>query len=1145
MLTGVRFCQLKEGDVLIDKNSSYKNKYGIFAAQTRINDLFSYANKVGFNVVYDTVRPTLSDVENTVNNNELSLIGYGENSNIWPLYNSSNNLDRISIYKQNLNSFPGDIICELELPERLTTANLNKYIEFTTILLSNPQFAWIKKWVIGSYPEELIGGLPKTDPYLYKQYVDNIKTILKSNISTSDIRIGGPGIYKSFLGLSSSYISNGYYANWVNDAIQYGLFDVLDFITFELKSEGIGQYDNLNSLIKDLRDIIGTSKQIYCTNFGSQLLLSEPKINDFLDQAYNNLIVSLKLIKNNINPILNDMLDRVSNIELNPNYDHTKDGYGVLFQDLSIKPQYEVLKFIFNSIRDFDLYTDEIKLYDNIYAESVTLVDKNSENVSTIVWSNLYRLKKEANQVVIHPTPNTYYLLLSGEKNKIINPYAFNALNNFIIINQLLNKQLLNYKELENDILSKYIHTSNIKNSLLNSVPVRYNTESDDTNFYKILRAIAIEMADAEVQIERLKDNFYLESAHNNAIYQNFGSMVNLKKQPEWNNEKYRRLIQGVTKSLLNGPSKQSMEEAINLFVNYDNVYGDTIKIADVKIHELYNDDTLDPAIYNGINPQYLFVVEVNKNLDVNIDQQILNRDITYVVNVLKPAHTLSFLIVILTGEENYPEWYEKTHFDNVGNKIKFENLDTLEDFEINYANGEGITEGIYGWDHYSNSIFKTFNQTNINNSVIGKTPIAPSYFVNDKNFIELTQDNNKELIDMSIFDKNQLTGYDNYESRIRYGYYKDEDDNVEDGIRDGIVGLKHNNESDLIIEYDTSNTDYGNPDNGEYYKNYWMKNNKITSTNGTANTKNYNVVNTKGVINTDVQFEQMDAGDLPYNEINTRAYRIEDGIKTVFENMDTMSDVNLDIEDEYKYTANIFKFAPNKIISGDRLENTHRLPSNSNNLIIDKLINSHKFAPLGVDLKVKDGIYNNNCKDANCTNPSHWHTEQTISYKSYEKLDAIQKINAIDTTEIYQQVIDICDIEHNFIDDYSIENPIRFDYQSALESAGYEENYMDLNAIQEEIDKAALIKLSTNSNEITATFKDASSPRTLNSSVDVTLSNIYLEYYKYVNDYERIYKDNMNNDAMNVVRDDINSNDWYIKDSNPKLYVNTKTLIW
>lgn len=741
MLAGIKFNQLGEGDILIDKNWSYKNLWGLAASKQKLIDQFKLSKDVGFSIIYDSIKPVYDS------KGKLSLYGSGYNSNIWPLYDQYNHNDRISIYKKEIIENDFKFICKLEFPDRLTKDTMTEYINFFISLVRNPDFSWIENWIFFENPENIIY-VPDKDEYEtlvspqdYVNFLKNVRTFAKQ--INPNIKIGGPCVQKALGTLMPNNPleqDDTFYHKWLSDAIELSLLENIDFFTVQLKQQTMGlEYDYIFSLSLLLKEqlkkysITDSIMPIYSLNQGRQEL-DLTNMEKLQTQSYYNVSEMLNATKNGIIPIITEIADPPNDLILNPAYEESLDGYGLFKFDLSRKPQVEVFKFILKNLKEYNSLATANELYKNNYADSITfsLVKDDITTLISVVWT---KYKKE-NKIVILPNAEQHYLLIDGTSEKIINPFEFETTTDFLIVTQKIYTELVDYADLRSIVFKKYMHNLNSMRNLLQVTPVNYNKSIEDTNFYKILRSFSLEFADLKIEVDALKDNMYLDTVQKDSIYRNFGSMVNLEKQADWNYEKYRRLIQGVIKSLLTGPTKKSIEDAVNLFINYDSVYSDKDKLADIKIYELFKNDGIDPTAYGGIHAQFAFIVEVSKNVDIGIDQESLNRDLKYIINILKPAHTLSFFVIILTGTENYKEWYYKNH------GIEFKDMDNVK-FDGDMGGEKGTAEGQYGWKHFGyRGTFHTFNwQDKKNNSRLnGGALIGPRKILQDNNHTHYTQ---------------------------------------------------------------------------------------------------------------------------------------------------------------------------------------------------------------------------------------------------------------------------------------------------------------------------------------------------------------------------------------------------------------------
>lgn len=775
MNTGIKFSQLGEGDILIDKNWSYRNLWGLAASKQKLKDQFDYSREMGFKIIFDKICPIYDK------NNKLTLDGTGYNSNIWPLLDTNSENDRISIYKKEILNNKLNFICKLEYPENLNKNNINEYVNFFLNLVQNPKFSWIENWTFFENPEQMIyisqkdSYEPAILPEDYVNFLSKVRTGAKS-INPS-IKIGGPGLVKGIVALDQSNPLNSdssFYNGWIKEAVNLNLLKNIDFFTLQLKQEIFGMdYDYVFSLSVLLKKMLSDNSEdekimpIYSLGQGRQEL-NKTSTDSLIDQAYYNVSEALNASKNEIIPIINCICDPPDDKNLNPNYDPKYDGYGLYRFDMTKKPQVEYFKFVLTNLKNYTTLTKHNGLYLNEHADDITFInnEKSNSTILSIIWP---KHKKET-KIVILPNADQYYILMDGTTDKIRTPYEFVSSREFIIVYQNLNTELIDYTDLKNTIFKKYMYNMTSRDNLLKALPVDYNTSIDNTNFYKILRSFALEYADLKVEVDTLKNNAYLNTADKQAIYQNFGSMVNLEKQYDWDYEKYRRLIQGVIKSLLAGPTKISIQEAINLFINYDSVYANQSQLADVKIYELYENQGVDPTIYGGIHTQFAFIVEVSKNIDVKMDQEILNRDLKYIINILKPAHTLSFVVIILSGTEDY----KKQYYENHG--IEFKNMDKFK-FEGDMGGKDGTLEGKFGWKHIDyTGTFHTFDWKKRKHvsKLNGAIPIGPRKILNDDLLEHLTQNNYENYTRLDVEYETELEYCENWKDYYKNKYDKD-----------------------------------------------------------------------------------------------------------------------------------------------------------------------------------------------------------------------------------------------------------------------------------------------------------------------------------------------------------------------------------
>lgn len=304
--------------------------------------------------------------------------------------------------------------------------------------------------------------------------------------------------------------------------------------------------------------------------------------------------------------------------------------------------------------------------------------------------------------------------------------------------------------------------------SLINSLPAKYNKETSDTNYYKLLRGLAHELKNSKIEVKKLGDDRYLETVSPERIFDNFGTLVKLKKDPEWDSEKYRRLVKGVIQSLLKGPTKQSLIEGLNLFTDFK-----------VNVYELYKKadrDKVDPSLFNNVDWQFSFILEIEKPVDSFADQSSLIRDANYIVNIIKPAHTISIIITTIIGEESYRQYYrDKYNIDDLESQLT--NTELPDYYGMDKMSAEASikhTDNIYGYKYKGDGIFGT------NSSLIGGNDlIGPVYDLKDLRDWHFEQQSKENYFqnnwELGYSDLNQqeleLRKRNNHLDEIGYGY--------------------------------------------------------------------------------------------------------------------------------------------------------------------------------------------------------------------------------------------------------------------------------------------------------------------------------------------------------------------------------------
>ena len=138
------------------------------------------------------------------------------------------------------------------------------------------------------------------------------------------------------------------------------------------------------------------------------------------------------------------------------------------------------------------------------------------------------------------------------------------------------------------------------------------------------------------------ENNEYLRRAQKEAIYNNFGSIINLKKKDKWNYEQYRNVVSAIYKVCLTGPTQENMQNAIYALTEYKN-----------KIFELYK-EAVNPIFeeFWDENLTFKFAIQIFKDLSHYSDSEELYRDLLYLLDVVKPAQALFYIFIVFSIDD-------------------------------------------------------------------------------------------------------------------------------------------------------------------------------------------------------------------------------------------------------------------------------------------------------------------------------------------------------------------------------------------------------------------------------------------------------------------------------------------------------------
>lgn len=685
MKTGIRFTCLENGDNLLGQNWTYKTKTGVEAIVEKVADMFEHVSNLNITYVIDKL------VIGKDKTNSLYLPNTGINGNLWPI------TERLGQYNLMIQKYNIDLVVEIEYPTRITSFNYMDYAKYTVELIS--KYSFIKNWQIMTNPEEVDKMKEyKCPPDVYVQMMKYIYPLIHDNYS--DIKIGGPGCSDAI----NEYVKTEYknedkqvfHQGWLAAATgeyygtspQYdatekgGFLQYIDFFAFQGdNSTGKFTYETFPAVIVKLKQ--GLNKQAQRAGFNLNVeywstkqghMANYDNVSDLQLQAYRDLKEYMVDFAMGIIPFKKQLVDEF----YDPNSGLDLNAYGILYYYLGLdrKPSFQQFKFILKMLEDYDdICRDELLIkakrpYDITTADvqSVMFMAKDKSKVLTIVYPAIERIISEGAKnvatVTLKPALNRTIHVPDGSQYTITTPTNVNFKSyDFIAVEESLIVSTKNKEELRADVTNKLNFYNTYIQNLLKMVPDDYNKEVYDTNFYNLLRAAGIEFGDLRYDMSILKDNYFLRTAHGDAIFNNFGAIIGVKWKPKWSEKQYRSAVSGIIEALFHGANKNSIAKAIKLYTGYS-----------VKIYELFKDygHYGIPQNENWEN-QYRFTVEVEKDIDESLDVKEAYDETKEVLDLTRPAHTLPIIMIVLVGRENYREWYKQRYGIDFSKSDKFD----------------------------------------------------------------------------------------------------------------------------------------------------------------------------------------------------------------------------------------------------------------------------------------------------------------------------------------------------------------------------------------------------------------------------------------------------------------------------------------
>lgn len=745
MRTGIRLTCLKNGDPLLGEVWIYKNLSGEEAIQQKLEDLFLHINKLKFTDVIDTIQI------NKNANNQLYVGNSGINGDLWPMSK------RMDTYYKLCGEYNLNLLLEIEFPTAVNDLNVNAYAQYAVNIINT--YPWVKRWQIITEPESRDeAGIMKCPPYLYVQLMKYIYEIVHTKYN--DIQIGGPGICNGVADyVNSEYIVSGetFHTGWLATATgeYYGIDETdesigpsgflpyIDFFAFQgrqnLDSMNYNIYtDVIERMKKGLVSQAQRDNMIFDVEYLSTYqghYAETGNYNDLQLQAFRDLREIINAYKAKVIPFKTQLVDEFYDPE---DINAVKNVYGLLYYFLgnTTKPAYDQYKFLLTKLEDYTQLADNTYNLNNkrpfvINDElhSIMLMNKDKTMLCTVIFPAHERQVLTKNpsytMVTLKPAANRNYYLPDGKHGTLSNPLDVTFQQyDFVFVEEAVSLEVQVEESVLNEAKKRMELYSHYAKEIMDLIPDDYPKDIyDGLNFPKLVHSLAVEVGDVEYERQILEDNMYLKTAHGDAIYNNFGAMLKLPWRKDWSEEKYRTVVSALIESLLKGATKSSIEKALKTYTTFD-----------VHIYELFKDyQHYGMTKEMHYENQYSFVVEIEKDLESTIDTEKLYDDIKMVTDIVRPAHTIPIIMVVLVGKEEYGDWYENKY------GIPWKDSD-VEDWKLLFLEETNK----YGWKANNYDLVFNPNIHELNSAHV----IGPKYSLHDNEYFHsfVTEDETYSL---------------------------------------------------------------------------------------------------------------------------------------------------------------------------------------------------------------------------------------------------------------------------------------------------------------------------------------------------------------------------------------------------------------
>ena len=669
----MRLTYLAVGDPLLGQVWQYKTLDGVEAIEQKLQDSFFLMDKLNVTDVIDTLYIGLDEL------GALTLPNTGVNGSVWPM------IRRMECYRTQLQRFENmELLLEIELPTVVTDMNRQRYTQLVLDVIA--MFPWVKRWQLMTMPEMLdSAGMLRCSSINYVRMFRAIAEEVHTNYP--NVEIGGPGILQGITDYVNSEYADAeeqvWHTGWLAEATgelysvdpEYddvgplGLLDLVDFFAFQ----GRQNFQELNytiyqDIIKKMRAGLVTQAQRSGVNFNVPFLSTyqghfadKGNYTDMQLQAYRDLREYANAWAVNVVPFKTQLVDEFFDEE---NPDAVKNVYGIVYYYLGNdrKPAWMQYQFLLTVLQEFTKLPPSILSVRNKRPHEedpnlayIMLMTDDEAKLATVIFPKTERdvlsAKAVPQRVALKAGLNRKFYLPDGNSGVLTEPVDVVLKNyDFVVVIEVLDDGLEVTEDLYNDVTHRLAFYKRYTDELLSMLPSTYPREAFDTGVYNMLRTVALELGDGAMEKEILRDNYYLATAHGDMIYNNFGALVDLPRRATWTDDEYRRIVGGLIEALLRGATKASVQRAVSLFTDLE-----------VHVYEMFKDyEHAGLSREQSFDAQYAFTVEVHKPIDAKLNVDMVTADARMAADITRPAHTVPIVMIVLTGDEDYKDWYDE-----------------------------------------------------------------------------------------------------------------------------------------------------------------------------------------------------------------------------------------------------------------------------------------------------------------------------------------------------------------------------------------------------------------------------------------------------------------------------------------------------